>query len=185
MKNIYLIILYLALFSCSSDNETTREYIDLKGYWQLGIDTAKIGIQQKWFLSELTDSINLPGTTDLDKKGFINSDTTTMHLGRVFKYEGAAWYRKKVVIPESFRNKHIQLFLERTKSSKIWIDSSLVGGSKILQSPQQFDVSDYLTPGDHYITIRVDNSLNLTPYGNVHIYSDDTQTNWNGIIGKL
>jgi hypothetical protein len=185
MKKNYLIVLLFILISCNSKYEITREYIDLKGYWQFGIDTAAIGIQQNWFLSELKDSINLPGTTDLNKKGFLNEDTTTMHLSRVYKYEGAAWYRKKVVIPESFRNKHIQLFLERTKSSQVWIDSTLVGGSKILQSPQQFDGSDYLTPGNHCITIRIDNSLKNTPYGNVHIYSDDTQTNWNGVIGKL
>jgi hypothetical protein len=185
MKKSYLVLLLITLISCNSKKEIIREYIDLKGQWQFGIDTSNTGIQQNWFLSDLKDSINLPGTTDLNKKGFLNKDSTTMHLNRVYKYEGAAWYRKKTVIPENFRDKHIQLFLERTKSSKVWIDSTLIGGSKILQSPQQFDVSDYLTPGDHFITIRVDNSLKNTPYGNVHIYSDDTQTNWNGIIGKL
>lgn len=185
MKKNYLILLLIAFVSCNSKEEIIREYIDLKGQWQFGIDTADIGIQQKWFLLDLNDSISLPGTTDLNKKGYLNKDTTTLHLNRVYKYEGVAWYRKKITVPENFRDKHIQLFLERTKSSTIWIDSMLVGDSKILQSPQQFDISDYLTPGDHFITIRLDNSLEITPYGNVHIYSDDTQTNWNGIIGKL
>lgn len=171
--------------ACNPKNEISRENIDLKGIWQFATDTANIGVQQHWYLSGLKDSVSLPGTTDEYKKGFLNTDTTTMHLNRLYKYEGAAWYRKKVVIPESFRDKHIQLFLERTKYSQIWIDSSLVGGSRILQSPQQFDVSGHLTPGEHYITIRIDNSLKHTPFGNVHIYSDDTQTNWNGIIGKL
>ena len=79
----------------------------------------------------------------------------------------------------------MQLILERTKSTKVWIDSVLVGGSHLLQSPQKFDVSDYLTPGEHFITVMVNNELAQTPYGNVHIYSDDTQTNWNGIIGQI
>ena len=184
MKNIYLVFL-IALISCSSQKEDYRTAIGLKGQWQFALDTANIGIEQQWYLSELIDTINLPGTTDSNQKGFLNSDTTTMHLNRVYKYEGAAWYRKKVIIPENFTDKHIELYLERTRSSKVWIDSTFIGGSRLLQSPQQFDVSGYLTPGEHYITIRINNDLKLTPYGNVHIYSDDTQTNWNGIIGKI
>ncbi len=31
----------------------------------------------------------------------------------------------------------------------------------------------------------IDNSLDLTPYRETHIFSDETQTNWNGVIGKL
>jgi beta-galactosidase/beta-glucuronidase len=185
MKSCYLILLLIALASCNTKPTAVRETIDLSGIWHFDIDTADIGIQQNWFLSDLKDSVKLPGTTDLNKKGFLNTDTITLHLSRVYKYEGAAWYRKKVVIPESFRNKHVLLSLERTKCSMIWIDSCYVGSSRILQSPQQFNLSDFLTPGDHFITIRIDNSLKQTPYGNVHIYSDDTQTNWNGIIGKL
>ena len=185
MKNGYLILLFIGLISCSQQSKLSRQTIDLKGNWQFALETADNGIKNNPFLTEFEDSIFLPGTTDSNNKGFLNKDTTTMHLNRVFKYEGAAWYRRKVVIPENFRDKHILLFLERTKSSEIRIDNIVVGRSNLLQSPQQFDVTDFLTPGEHVISIRIDNSLNLTPYGNVHIYSDDTQTNWNGIIGKL
>jgi hypothetical protein len=134
---------------------------------------------------ELKDSVKLPGTTDLNHKGRLSKDTTTLHLNRIYFYEGAAWYQKKVVIPQSFDNKHIQLILERTKSTRVWVDDRFAGESRLLQSAQIFDLSHYLSPGEHTITIRVDNSLKLTPYGGVHIYSDDTQTNWNGIIGKI
>ncbi len=184
MRYIYLILL-IVILSCNTQKENYRTKIDLEGQWQFALDSARIGAEQKWYLSDLGDSIHLPGTSDLYQKGFINLDTTTMHLNRVYRYEGVAWYRKKVIIPESLKNKHIKLFLERTKSSKIWIDSTLVGESHLLQSPQQFDVSSYLTPGEHHITILINNNLKLTPYGNVHIYSDDTQTNWNGIIGDI
>jgi hypothetical protein len=164
---------------------SSRQRIELQGNWQFALDTANAGIREKWFSKDLSETIQLPGTTDLSRKGIYNTDSTTMHLSRVYKYEGPAWYRRKVTIPKGFQNKHISLFLERTKSSRVWIDNTLVGGSAILQSPQAFDISQYLKPGEHVITIRVDNTLKLTPYGNVHIYSDDTQTNWNGIIGAL
>jgi hypothetical protein len=184
IKNICLILL-LILLSCSRQKEQIREYIELDGQWQFELDTADIGIKQKWYLSDLHDLIILPGTTDSNQKGILNKDTTTMHLNRVYVYEGIAWYRKKVVIPPGVEEKHVVLFLERTKTSKIWIDSVFIGGSHLLQSPQEFDISGYLTTGEHYITIQINNDLKLTPYGNVHIYTDETQTNWNGIIGKI
>lgn len=184
MKHGYLILL-IAFFACNAPKKEYRANLDLSGQWQFALDTAKVGVNQQWYLSDLSDSISLPGTTDSNKKGFLNSDTTTMYPNRVYKYEGIAWYRKKVVVPENFKDKHIELFLERTKPSKVWIDSAFIGESYLLQSPQKYDVSSQLTPGEHYITIQVNNDLKLTPYGNVHIYSDDSQTNWNGIIGGL
>ena len=185
MKNLYLLLLSFALAACSTKPEMIREYVDLNGKWQFQLDTANIGVKNNWYSLNLSDSINLPGTTDLNCKGALNKDTSAMRLNRVYKCEGAAWYRKKVVIPPAMQDKHIALSLERTKASQVWIDSSFVGESKTLQSAQQFDVTGLLAPGEHYITIQINNDLKLTPYGNVHIYSDETQTNWNGIIGKL
>ncbi len=185
MKSILFVVLLALITSCNVKPEQYREKLDLQGKWQFALDTAQVGEQQKWHLKNFNDSVQLPGTTDENKKGFRNRDTTTRHLTRPFIYEGVAWYRKQIEIPESFKDKHIQLFLERSKTSEVWIDSTRVGGSQLLQSPQKFDVSNYLTPGSHYITIKVNNDLRLTPYGNVHIYSDDSQTNWNGIIGEM
>lgn len=184
MKNL-LIVLSIFLLSCATPQEPQRDAIDLAGDWQFALDTLRAGESQRWFLRNLDDSMQLPGTTDQNEKGLPNRHATTMHLNRIFRYEGAAWYRKEVEIPESFRDKHIALILERTRSTKIWVDSIPAGESRLLQAPQEFDLSDLLTPGKHTLTIRVDNSRRLTPYGNVHINSDDTQTNWNGILGKI
>lgn len=186
MKHRFLLLLVVvSIYSCHQPIENIRSTIDLTGNWQFSLDTADIGINQKWYLSDLPDTIKLPGTTDLNQKGFINKDTTTLHLNRLYTYEGPAWYRRKINIPNNFQNKKINLILERTKSSSVWVDSIFVGKSQLLQSSQTFDLSEHLSPGEHVITIRVDNRLELTPYGNVHIYSDDTQTNWNGIIGEI
>jgi hypothetical protein len=182
---IISIILVLFIFSCNTRISDKRDYLYLEGSWQFALDTNGAGVTDKWYLSDLNDSITLPGTTDLNHKGHRNTDSTTLHLSRIFQYEGAAWYRKRVIIPAGFKNRHIILFLERTKPTQIWIDSLFAGSSRILQTPQQFDLTRFLSPGEHFITIRVDNSLKLTPYGNIHIYSDDTQTNWNGIIGRI
>nr|WP_319511141.1 sugar-binding domain-containing protein [uncultured Draconibacterium sp.] len=184
MKNLYLILL-LAVISCTTQTPNYRSTIDLQGEWQFALDTAQIGEEEQWYLSDFDDSVVLPGTTDSNQKGFLNTDSTTLHLNRVYTYEGIAWYRKKVTIPENMANKRLELQLERTKPSKVWVDDQFVGSSFLLQSIQKYDLTQFLTPGEHSITILVNNDLKLTPYGNVHIYSDDTQTNWNGIIGKI
>src|ERR1700761_8013400 len=108
MKYFFLIIL-LAFISFNTANAQYRTKINLQGQWQFALDTANIGVKQKWFLSDLNDVIQLHGTTDSNHKGFRNKDTTIMHLNRVYKYEGIAWYRKKIIIPESCRNKHLEL----------------------------------------------------------------------------
>ncbi len=185
IKYIFSVLAVILFFSCNNSTKNYRKRIDLSGAWQFMIDSADEGINNKWYLTDLTDTIHLPGTTDLYKKGYKNKDTVTRHLNRTYKYEGPAWYRKKIHIPENWKGCHVSLVLERTKPAKVWIDTNYIGSSLLLQSPQRYEISSHLTPGNHTITIRVDNSLEQTPYGNVHIYSDDTQTNWNGIIGKL
>jgi hypothetical protein len=185
IKLLFTTSLILAVLSCGSEKQFVRNSIDLSGVWQFELDPDNKGIGEKWFAKDLSDSVLLPGTTGSNKKGFRNTDTTTLHLNREYKYEGAAWYRKKIVVPGNFEGKHIVLTLERTKPSMLWIDDKYIGNSYLLQSPQRYDLTNVLAPGTHFITLRIDNNLKLTPYGNVHIYSDDTQTNWNGIIGKI
>jgi len=144
-KARFLIYIFFALLiSCQQTPPKYRTQIDLSGEWQLALDSLNLGEQENWFSSDLAETVQLPGTLDENKKGRENTDITTMHLNRIYTYEGAAWYRKKVTIPENLKDKNLQLFLERTKSSTVWIDDKRVGGSHLLQSPHVFDVSNYL-----------------------------------------
>ena len=185
MNKLAGVLALFLLISCTSENPEYRSRLDLSGEWQFALDADNAGVSEEWFAGNLSDTVLLPGTTDSNQKGFLNSDTTTLHLNRVFKYEGPAWYRKTVHIPSDFEGKHIQLVLERTKTTNLWIDGEHIGESRILQSPQRYDVSEFLTPGEHSITMMIDNSLHLTPYRETHIFSDETQTNWNGVIGEM
>lgn len=183
MRQIGCILSFLVTFFTASQ-EHRGLLLDLSGQWQMVLDTKGIAKDPSVFDSALPDSVQLPGTLDTNHKGIRNTDTTTMHLNRLHTFEGSAWYQKKVFVPKSFRKKHLLLFLERTRFTKVWIDGVFLGASQLLQSPQYFEVPE-LVPGEHTITIQVSNDLKRMPYGNVHIYSDDTQTNWNGILGKI
>jgi hypothetical protein len=165
------------LLSCSKQSENTRSRIDLSGEW--AVTLIKDSNSTKGAL------IRLPGTTDIAKLGHLNKNTSLMHLNREYYYNDKAFYKKEVDIPQEWEGKHIVLYMERTKLTRVWIDEKLVGTSDILESPQVFDITSFVKPGKHLLTIMVDNNLKNTPYGNVHIYSDDTQTNWNGILGDF
>ncbi len=179
---------FMLLFMNACQTETfknQRKHIDLAGNWFFENDPGDQGMQQNWFSRLLTDSVLLPGTMDENHKGNLNHDSTTFHLTRIYNYEGPAWYQKQVIIPDDWKNKCIRLTLERTRPSMVWVDNQFAGKSIILESPQNYDLTRFLTPGKHTLTLRIDNNLKLTPYGNIHMYSDDTQTNWNGILGSI
>ncbi len=185
MKNSFYLLLFLIVVSCSHQNVDYRHTVNLAGKWRFKLDTNNTGINNRWFSTELSDSIDLPGTTDENKKGFKNTDVSTEHLNRIYQYEGIAWYQKNITIPSEAEGKHIYLYLERTRNAMVWLDDKLIGTSSLLQSPQIYIIPDNIKAGNHTLSIRVNNSLELTPYGDVHIYSDGTQTNWNGILGEL
>jgi beta-galactosidase/beta-glucuronidase len=101
-------------------------------------------------------------------------------------YSGAAWYQKDIDI-KGWESKYIELFLERCHwETRVWIDGNEAGMENTLGAPHVYDLSKFLKPGKHKITIRVDNRMKEINVGvNSHSVSDHTQTNWNGIVGKL
>lgn len=167
----------------------TRSRISLEGNWGLQLDTAGTGIAPGWLAKPCTDSLFLPGTTDMGKKGTYNTDMTqTTALSREYMFEGKALYTKQVDIPEEWAGTSVHLVMERTKPTTIWIDGKEVGSNSDISTAQQYDLSSYLSPGTHALAILVDNGKEAVPekvYGSSHAYSASTQTNWNGIIGDF
>lgn len=164
----------------------TRSRISLEGNWGLQLDTAGTGIAPDWLTKSCTDSLFLPGITDMGKMGTYNTDMTlTTGLSREYVFEGKALYTKQIRIPEEWDGTSVRLVMERTKPTTIWIDGKEVGANNDISTAQQYDLSSYLFPGTH---ILVDNGKQAVPekvYGSSHAYSASTQTNWNGIIGDF
>ena len=164
--------------------EDQSKHINLSGTWQFALDrqaTIKAG-------DPLTDTILLPGTTDTNKKGdFTAKSEETTFLTRPWSYKGRAWYQREVVIPANWKGKAVYLFLERTKPTEIYVDGKLVGSSNDISTPQVFNLAKSLTPGKHQLSIMVDNGSGVPKqlYESSHAYTESTQTNWNGIIGRI
>lgn len=102
-------------------------------------------------------------------------------------YVGPAWYSKEVTIPSSWSGQHIEMFLERCHwETMLWIDGKLAGMQNALGAPHVYCLSKFLTPGKHRMVFRVDNRIKeINPGRDAHSVSDHTQTNWNGIIGRM
>ena len=181
MKKFFLLCLaVLGFVACTPDEER----IDLSGVWQFALDrkgAVKPG-------DAMSDMIVLPGTTDTNRKGDpIEWKGETTHLSRPYSYKGRAWYRRTVTIPEKWAGEHVYLTLERTKPSEVYVDGVLVGSANNISTPQRFDLTAALTPGVHELAIMVDNGSGVPGqvYDSSHAYTENTQTNWNGIIGEI
>ncbi|WP_413317503.1 sugar-binding domain-containing protein [Mucilaginibacter sp. Mucisp84] len=195
--------------------QKSSNVISLAGQWQFQIDPADKGITEKWFSKSLTDTIHLPGSMTQNLKGdditlktkWTGSiyDSSWFYNPRLAKYRvpgnlkipfwltppkhytGAAWYKKEVIIPADWKNKHLVLFLERAHTeTRLWVDDTEIGMQNSLVAPHQFDLGNKLSPGKHQITLCIDNRVKAINVGpDSHSITDHTQGNWNGVIGKM
>ena len=183
MRTLFLILM-LACLQASF----CQEQIDLSGKWKLFLDYKNQHSINNPSEIVFDDSISLPSSLDESHKGILQEYTTTDRLSRKYAFVGKAWYEKDVVIPKSWKDKNIELVIERTKPSMLWIDGKLIGENSIISAPQKYILSTLLYPGKHTITILVnngnDNKLPNT-VASSHMWSEDTQTNWNGLLGKI
>lgn len=177
-----MLTIMLSVQMCMATDSLHR--IDLSGQWQFCFDHHGRTTPD----SEMNETILLPGTTDTNRKGdAIVWKGETTHLSRPYSYKGRAWYRREVDIPAEWDGETIHLTLERTKPSEVYVDGVLADSSNDISTPQQFDLTKWLTPGKHTIAVMVDNGSGVPNqiYDSSHAYTENTQTNWNGIIGEI
>jgi hypothetical protein len=177
-------ILTATAFADTAVTENSLEKISLAGTWSFRLDAEDVGVKEKWFAKTFDDTVQLPGTTDENQKGIKKDEQCIDRLSRVWYWKGPAWYQRKVTVPATWKGKHITLFLERTKHARVWVDQTFCGGEDTLSAPQLFDLTQALTPGEHTLTVLIDNAK-LPPVGPAHAVDERTQTNWNGILGKM
>ncbi len=186
----------------------------LAGRWRFALDRLDRGVQEGWFHQTLTDELDLPGSLqeqgfgdlptvatkwmgDLNDRTFFTEARYAPYrepgqfkfpywLTPTRYYAGAAWYQRDVVIPKAWAGRRIVLHLERPHwETTVWIGDQRVGSANSLAVPHEYDLTRFLPPGRHRLTVRVDNRY-LVPVGvNSHSVSDHTQGNWNGLAGQL
>ncbi len=195
MKKLLIICIVLSCMASVSAGQT----INLSGTWSFQLDNEKAGESERWYVKDLDKRINLPGSTDEQGFGVKAEKPQETRLTREYRHVGPAWYQKTIEIPESWEGRHVELFIERAMwETKVWLDDLYIGTNDSLCVPHRFDLSDYITPGRHRLTIRIDNRLKINvghnmALGGVHGWArmwamsvtEESQTNWNGAIGRL
>ena len=172
-------------------------FISLEGLWQVRLEDGTVG------------EMRLPGTLDENKLGHKDCGRDAWHpdqeignagedfrqdapiatrFTRKYTYEGAARLTKrlKLLLPEGRR---VFLEAERARVLRLFIDGMEVPVWKpaSISTPYIFEVTGLLN-GEHEVTLVSDNSYPGLPHDDI-VYSsaatDETQTNWNGILGYL
>lgn len=166
--------------------------ISLAGQWDFALDGKAV----------CDDVIMLPGTTDIARKGagkvggepverlhpqLLGADMTkelTLRPTRRFPFVGVATYERDIEIPPAWAGRRIELMLERTKIVTVFLDGAKIGSSDTLATPAVVVFPADVKPGRHRLRLEVDNRLDNLPVSG-HQVAEDTQTNWNGILGRI
>jgi hypothetical protein len=203
----------LAVAPASEVAADLRE-IDLAGPWAFRLDPADVGLGERWFEQTLSERLKLPGslqeqgfgndpavdtkwTGDIVDRSYFESPRYAKYrqpgnikvpfwLQPIKHYVGAAWYQRTVDVPADWRGKRIVLELERCHwQTTVWVNKAKVGSCDSLAVPHVYDLTEYIEPGPNRLTIRVDNRMIVNVGPNSHSVADHTQSNWNGIVGRL
>lgn len=151
--------------------------IDLSGEWKLCLDKDCKGKNLVF-----DDTINMPNTTSNAQKSEYNSKREEGFLTDTYLFEGWAWFSKEIDF-NKLECKNLKLFLERTRITTVYIDGKKIGTQESLCTPHIYDLNEYIDTGVHEVRICVSNVNYKTKGG--HLTSPDTQSNWNGITGRM
>ncbi|WP_304213145.1 sugar-binding domain-containing protein [Phocaeicola plebeius] len=165
-----------------------HDCIDLSGIWRFQLDPMGFGKTpgSEHYLNKLAETIMLPGSTDEGGKGIRNTFSHVDRLSRKFEYCGAAWYQREVEIPTEWADKEIILILERCHwETTVYVDGQYVAAEERLSAPNRFVLTKELTPGVHILTLCIDNRLKYPMDQWNHGTTEYTQTNWNGVVGRI
>ena len=186
MNNPIRILLTAALCLLTVHTSFAQQAIQsLAGTWRFALDPENRGTDGCWFNTRLAESVTLPGSCEQNGFGVRAVEPTVGKLTRVVRYEGKAWYQRDFDVPQKWAGKRIELLLERCHwESNVWIDGKSVGTQNSLSAPHLYDLGA-LSPGRHTLTVCIDNTYKI-PIGTwAHAITEDTQGNWNGIVGRI
>ena len=103
-------------------------------------------------------------------------------------YVGKAWYHKRVYVPSEWKDRRITLYLERPHiETTVYVNGEPVGHQLSLSTPHRYDVTSQIKTGaSNEILVRVYNGIENVCVGqDSHSVTDQTQGNWNGIVGRI
>ncbi|CAM3994038.1 sugar-binding domain-containing protein [Saccharibacillus endophyticus] len=174
--------------------------IRLNGSWNYVLDPEDVGETEQWYEQGLLQSkespqtLNFPGTltsngigTPYTWNGEMDKEAIRS-LRQRHSYVGAAWYEIEVDVPADWQgSKGVVVLLERVMfQSSLWVNGSFAGRCDSLSVPHEYQADALIRTGQkNRITLRIDNR-DVQRIGNYpSAYTDETQTIWNGVVGRM
>lgn len=209
LKNTWVLAVFLSTRMLA---QTSVQVLD--GLWNYRLDANDVGLEKKWYKTEFSEILQLPGSLNTNgvgdpvsvntpwtgsmwndswyKSDFYKKYRSSENTKVVFwltpdkYYVGKAWYQKKVTVSKAWKDKTVILNLERCHwETTLWVDGKKIGTQNSLAVPHRYELSG-LKPGEHLLTLCVDNRMKDIQLGvDAHSVSDNTQSNWNGVIGEM
>jgi hypothetical protein len=193
--------------------ETVAQHtINLDGQWRFAVDRSKEGTMPSAYTqtitlpgSMLTNGLGDEVTPETQWVGSLY-DSSYYHNPYMERYRqpgkmkfpffltpskhyvGNAWYERTVVVPKKWRKGPVTLFLERPHiETTVYVNGKKVGHQMSLSTPHQYDITNYVRFGkSNTITILVYNGIENVCVGqDSHSVTDQTQGDWNGIVGRI
>ena len=156
----------------------TTGQMDLPGTLdENGIGHRDVGANQ-WH----PDAVLGNAAGEIDKDATIATRFTRRHT-----YEGEARISRKITVPD-YGTDRLFVLAERARALRLLVDGEAcaVFRQGTLSTPYIFELTG-AAPGEHEFTFLSDNSYPGMPKAAIYYSSaatDETQTNWNGILGE-
>ena len=168
------------------DKELTTDHINLPGSMPEKLKGDDVTVRTRWTGSLYDSSYYF--NPYMEKYRIDGQVKLPFFLTPDKHYVGVAWYQKTVQVPTNWKGQRIVLFLERPHiETTVWIGQKKIGMQNSLCVPHVYDLTAAVTPGKECrISIRVDNRIKEINVGpDSHSITDQTQGNWNGIVGRI
>ncbi len=150
--------------------------------------TSLAGAWEVYLKDDTRHKVRLPGTLDENGVGEPDKPGLDTRLTRLHRYEGPAVYEKQVTLACEPRER-LFLVAERARELCLTVDHLPVPRrSGTLSTPYTFEVTRFADGRTHTLRLVCDNSYPDGGYDEITYSSaatDETQTNWNGILGEI
>ena len=173
-----------AVCAVGRGNEEGRTVLSLDGAWSFQTDPGDIGEKDGWFRQEevFRGEILVPGCWDAQGVG--EQTDKVRH-----NYVGVGWYRREILVPESWEGRRLFLCLQGVhRSAKVWVNETCLGEHVGYLSDFEYEVTNLTKPGKTCsVVLAIDSRQRWeedTMAGCVDLM-DAMDVLWGGIMGHV
>ena len=188
-KSVSRVIDLSGLWDFSTDAPTYTDHILLPGSMPQRDKGERPSVDTRWICSIYDSSYYFNPAMEAYRRA--DNFKLPFCLTPRRHYVGQAYYRRHVFIPSELAEQpepqRCTLLLERPHiQSTLTVNGHQAGTRRSLSVPHEYDVTALLHPGDNVIELCIDNRPETVGVGiDSHSITDQTQGDWNGVVGRM